>query len=146
MKHILIFLFISFFALSDHHELSTKYSECKGKVANYYVAELTENGSVEGWYKAAKMHQKYYSDRGAKAKVYPSMQYQIDEERNTNDDLYRVSTLVVWDSQEAWAEFRTYLDNRSAGQIEKDDQEYNAFVELYNKNNRVTAQRRLCML
>ena len=87
MIRISFLLVLSFFVLSDHHKLSTKYSECQGKIANYYVAEITDEGSVKGWYKAAKMHQKYYADRNAKVKVYPSMQYRVDEENNTTDDL-----------------------------------------------------------
>ena len=146
MIRISFLLVLSFFVLSDHHKLSTKYSECQGKVANYYVAEITDEGSVKGWYKAAKMHQKYYADRNAKVKVYPSMQYRVDEENNTVDELFRVSTTVVWESQEAWNDFRDYLNNRSEAQAALDDEEYQAFVSLYDKNNEVTARRRLCML
>ena len=92
------------------------------------------------------MHQKYYADRNAKVAVYPSMQYRVDEENNTVDELSRVSTTVVWESQEAWNEFREYLNNRSEAQVALDDKEYQAFVDMYDKNNEITDRRRLCML
>ena len=62
------------------------------------------------------------------------------------DELFRVSTTVVWESQEAWNEFRNYLNNRSEAQVAVDDEENQAFVSMYDINNEVTARRRLCML
>ena len=45
----------------------------------------------------------------------------------------------------SWNEFRDYLNNRSEAQVAVDDEEYQAFVSLYDKNNEVTARRRLCI-
>ena len=39
----------------DHIDANAKFSECQGKVANYYLSNLVDGGSVEGWLKAAAM-------------------------------------------------------------------------------------------
>ena len=35
-----------------HHEKSYKFSDCDGKVANYYVSKLISGGTVEGFLEA----------------------------------------------------------------------------------------------
>ena len=61
---------------------ATDFSECKGKEANYYVAKFTKNGTANGWLKAARMHQKFYKDRGSDILVVPMLQYRRDSEGN----------------------------------------------------------------
>ena len=33
----------------DHIDANAKFSECLGKEANYYLSNLVDGGSVEGW-------------------------------------------------------------------------------------------------
>ena len=130
----------------DHIDANAKFSECKGKVANYYLSNLIDGGSVEGWLKAAAMHEKYYNDRNFEVEVLTEMQYSVDEDGNVSDKFVSLDTLVVWNSLSARNEFQKYLDNRSSEQIEKDEKEFSAFVNLYEKNTKVTERKRLCML
>ena len=139
---ILLLIFISFFTFGDNHKLSTDLSDCKGKIANYYVAKLT--GSADGWLKAARMHQKFYKDRGSDIVVAPMMQYRRDSEGNVSEKLYRLSTMVIG-SQESWAKWQEMRENRSEAEAKKAQAEYDAYVGMYNKNNELTVQRRLCI-
>jgi hypothetical protein len=74
------------------------------------------------------------------------MQYSVDEDGNVSDKFVSLDTLVVWNSLSARNEFQKYLDNRSSEQVEKDEKEFSAFVNLYEKNTKVTERKRLCML
>ena len=74
------------------------------------------------------------------------MQYSVDEDGNVSDKFVSLDTLVVWESLIARNEFQKYLDNRSSEQTERDEKEFSAFVNLYEKNTKVTERKRLCML
>ena len=74
------------------------------------------------------------------------MQYSVDEDGNVSDKFVSLDTLVVWNSLSARNEFQKYLDNRGSEQVEKDEKEFSAFVNLYEKNTKVTERKRLCML
>ena len=130
----------------DHTDANAKFSECQGKVANYYLSNLVDGGSVEGWLKAAAMHEKYYNDRNFEVEVLTEMQYSVDEDGNVSDKFVSLDTLVVWNSLSARNEFQTYLDNRSSEQVNRDEKEFSAFVNLYEKNTKIAERKRLCML
>ena len=74
------------------------------------------------------------------------MQYSVDEDGNVSDKFVSLDTLVVWESLSARSEFQKYLDNRSSEQTERDEKEFSAFVNLYEKNTKVTERKRLCIL
>ena len=143
--HFSLILCISILA-DDHIDEDTKFSECQGKVANYYLSNLVDGGSVEGWLKAAAMHEKYYTNRGFEVEVLTEMQYSVDEDGNVSDKFVSLDTLVVWNSLSARNEFQTYLDNRSSEQVNRDEKEFSAFVNLYEKNTKIAERKRLCML
>ena len=146
-NYLLLNLLFSFSIIASLElEANAKFSECQGKVANYYLSNLVDGGSVEGWLKAAAMHEKYYNDRNFKVEVLTEMQYSVDEDGNVSDKFVSLDTLVVWNSLSARNEFQKYLDNRSSEQVEKDEKEFSAFVNLYEKNTKVTERKRLCML
>ena len=146
-NYLLLNLLFSFSIIASLElEANAKFSECQGKVANYYLSNLIDGGSVEGWLKAAAMHEKYYNDRNFKVEVLTEMQYSVDEDGNVSDKFVSLDTLVVWNSLSARNEFQKYLDNRSSEQVEKDEKEFSAFVNLYEKNTKVTERKRLCML
>ena len=130
----------------DHIDANAKFSEFQGKVANYYLSNLIDGGSVEGWLKAAAMHEKYYTNRGFEVEVLTEMQYSVDEDGNVSDKFVSLDTLVVWNSLSARNEFQTYLDNRSSEQVNRDEKEFSAFVNLYEKNTKIAERKRLCML
>ena len=92
------------------------------------------------------MHQKYYDDRKFEVEVLTELQYSVDENGNTSDNFVSLDTLVVWDSLSARNQFQNYLNNRNSKQIEKDEKDYSAFVDLYEKNTKITKRKRLCML
>ena len=144
MKYFLLLIF-SISSFANDHSMSTNFSDCKGKVVNYYVSKIIPGGSVEGMMKASKMHQEFYDKQGANIKVYPALQY-LRNDDGTNEKLHRVSTMVVWDSVSAWSEWRESIDALSKEDRAQADKEYNAFVAKYNKNTEVVAQRRWCML
>tara|TARA_B100000963_G_scaffold277854_1_gene246239 strand:- start:220 stop:666 length:447 start_codon:yes stop_codon:yes gene_type:complete len=146
-NYLLLNLLLSFSIIASLElEANAKFSECQGKVANYYLSNLVDGGSVEGWLKAAAMHEKYYNDRNFKVEVLTEMQYSVDEDGNVSDKFVSLDTLVVWNSLSARNEFQKYLENRSSEQVEKDEKEFSAFVNLYEKNTKVTERKRLCML
>ena len=146
-NYLLLNLLLSFSIIASLElEANAKFSECQGKVANYYLSNLVDGGSVEGWLKAAAMHEKYYNNRNFKVEVLTEMQYSVDEDGNVSDKFVSLDTLVVWNSLSARNEFQKYLDNRSSKQVEKDEKEFSAFVNLYEKNTKVTERKRLCML
>ena len=146
-NYLLLNLLFSFSIIASLElEANAKFSECQGKVANYYLSNLVDGGSVEGWLKAAAMHEKYYNNRNFKVEVLTEMQYSVDEDGNVSDKFVSLDTLVVWNSLSARNEFQKYLENRSSEQVEKDEKEFSAFVNLYEKNTKVTERKRLCML
>lgn len=135
---LLIISMISYSAPSD-------FSECKGKEGNYYVAKFTKNGTAEGWLKAAKMHQKFYKERGSDILVVPMLQYKRDSEGNVTDKVHRITSMVIG-SQESWKKWRELRDNQSDKEAAKSQKEYDAYVSLYNRHTELTVQRKLCIL
>ena len=95
MRYFLLLTF-SMFSFADDHSIPTDFSDCDGKVVNYYVSKIISGGSVEGLMKASKMHQNFYDEQGANVKVYPALQY-LRNDDGTEEKLHRVSTMVVWD-------------------------------------------------
>ncbi len=123
----------------------TDFSECKGKEANYYVANFTKNGNAQGWLEATKMHQAFYKERGSDILVVPMLQYKRDSEGNTTDKVHRITSMVVG-TQDAWKKWREMRDNLSESESTKAQEEYDAYVSLYNKHTELTVQRKLCIL
>ena len=144
MRYFLLLTF-SMFSFADDHTISTDFSDCDGKVVNYYVSKIIPGGSIEGVMKASKMHQNFYDRQSVNVKVYPALQYLRNEE-GTEEKLHRVSTMVIWESVSAWSEWRDSIESLSAEERNKADKNYNAFVAEYNKNTEVVAERRWCML
>ena len=144
MKYFLLVTF-SIFSFADDHAISTEFSDCKGKVANYYVSKIIPGGSVEGVMKASEMHQNFYDEQGANVKVYPALQY-LRTDEGTEEGLHRISTMVVWDSVNSWNEWRESVEALSEEDREVADKQYYAFVEMYNKNTEVVTETRWCML
>ena len=144
MKYLLLVTF-SIFSFADDHAISTDFSDCKGKVVNYYVSKIIPGGSVEGMMKASEMHQNFYDEQGANVKVYPALQY-LRTDEGTEEELHRISTMVVWDSVNSWNEWRESVEALSEEDREVSDKQYYAFVEMYNKNTEVVTERRWCML
>ena len=144
MRYFLLLTF-SIFSFADDHAMSTNFSDCDGKVVNYYVSKIISGGSVEGLIEASKLHQEFYDKQDANVKVYPALQY-LRNDDGTDDKLHRVSTMVIWDSVTAWREWRESVDALSKEEREVADNEYNAFVAKYNNNTEVVAERRWCML
>jgi len=142
---LLLLFFVSFFTFADDHKMSSDFSDCEGKIANYYVAKINKGGTVEGWLEASKMHQKFYKDRGSDIMIIPMMQYKRDDDGNTIDELYRVSTMVVG-SQDSWSKWRDIRNNQTDAEAKTSQAEYDAYVALYDKHNTLTAQRRVCIL
>ena len=138
---ILLILVLSFYSFAA----PTDFSECKGKEANYYVAKIAKGGSAAGWLQASKMHQEFYKDRGSDITVMPMMQYRRDSEGNVTDKLYRATSMVVG-SQEAWKKWRLLRVNQNEDEAKKAQNEYDAFMSIYNKNTELTVQRKLCIL
>ena len=137
-----IFILVTFLftvnAEAMHHENSHKFSDCDGKVANYYVSKLIAGGTVKGFLKAIKMHQKYYSSRGSKAKVVPLIQYERTE--TENEEIFRVSSMVIYPSLKDRTEWITRDDFS-----EEDNEEFSAFIEIYNKNTEITDRKLVCI-
>ena len=144
MKYFLLLTF-SIFSFADDHAISTDFSDCKGKVVNYYVSKIIPGGSVEGMMKASEMHQNFYDEQGANVKVYPALQY-LRTDEGTEEELHRISTMVVWDSVNSWNEWRESVEALSEEDREVADKQYYAFVEMYNKNTEVVTETRWCML
>lgn len=143
------YLFLMFFSVigfADDHSVSSEFSSCEGKFVNYYVAELTPKGNIDGMIEATKMHQKFYDTWGAKVKVYPALQYMRKEGGETEESLHRTSTMVVWESLNEWKSWRSRLDSMSDSESKAQQKEYDAFVAKYNENTKVVSQNRWCML
>ena len=58
LKYLFIFLITitAFSVFSAHHEKAYNFSDCEGRVANLYVSEILESGTVKGFKKAVKLH------------------------------------------------------------------------------------------
>ena len=52
MRYFLLLTF-SIFSFADDHRISTDFSDCDGKVVNYYVSKIISGGSVDGMMKAS---------------------------------------------------------------------------------------------
>ena len=140
-KTLFMFLtaLISLSLASMHHENPSNFSECKGQVGNLYVSKILENGTVEGFKTAVSLHQKFYTDRGFEVQVIPRIVYEI-KENETLEELFRVNNVVVFPNhkvREQWGK-REFT--------EKDQKDFNAFLQIYNKNTEVVVRRSVCYL
>ena len=141
MKYLLTILaVISFSVFADDHKSLPKPSECMGKPANYYVAKLTKNGTIEGVLNASSLHEAFYKNRGYKVEVVPSIQYLRNEDGVPSEEVFRLSTHVIFPDSE------TASNWRARERTQKDKNEYDFYVNEYNKNSEVTTSRFLCIL
>jgi hypothetical protein len=131
---------LSFSAIADDHIDLPKPSECEGKPANYYVAKLTTNGTLEGMLNASSLHETFYKDRGFEVEVVPSIQYLRNEDGVPSDEVFRLSTHVIFPDSETASKWR------ERDRTQKDREEYNFYVNEYNKNTEVTTSRFICIL
>jgi len=141
LKYLFIFLITinTCSVFSAHHEKSYNFSDCEGEVGNLYVSEMLESGTVKGFKKAVKLHQKFYKDRGIDVQVKANIEYERDG-NETTDQPSRLTTVVVFPSlkvQGLW-------QNREF--TEQDQKDFNAFVEIYNANTKVTVRKSICYL
>jgi len=141
LKYLCIFLITinTCSVFSAHHEKSYNFSDCEGEVGNLYVSEMLESGTVMGFKKAVKLHQKFYKDRGIDVQVKANIEYERDG-NETTDQPSRLTTVVVFPSlkvQGLW-------QNREF--TEQDQKDFNAFVEIYNANTKVTVRKSICYL
>ena len=141
LKYLFIFLITinTCSVFSAHHEKSYNFSDCEGEVGNLYVSEVLESGTVRGFKKAVKLHQKFYKDRGIDVQVKANIEYERDG-NETTDQPSRLTTVVVFPSlkvQGLW-------QNREF--TEQDQKDFNAFVEIYNANTKVTVRKSICYL
>jgi hypothetical protein len=141
MKYLLTTLaVISFSVFADDHKNLPKPSECKGKPANYYVSKLTKNGTIEGVLNASSLHEAFYKNRGYEVEVVPSIQYLRNEDGVPSDEIFRLSTHVIFPNAETASKWR------ERDRTQKDKDEYDFYVNEYNKNSEVTTSRFLCIL
>ena len=141
LKYLFIFLITinTCSVFSAHHEKSYNFSDCEGEVGNLYVSEMLESGTVKGFKKAVKLHQKFYKNRGIDVQVKANIEYERDG-NETTDQPSRLTTVVVFPSlkvQGLW-------QNREF--TEQDQKDFNAFVEIYNANTKVTVRKSICYL
>ena len=140
-KYLLMFLTVALTSSlsSMHHEKSNNFSDCEGKVGNLYVSEILNSGTVEGFKQAVGLHRKFYIERGFDVQIIPSIEYERNE--NTTIEIpYRLSTTVLFPSLKV----RELWGNREFS--EQDQKEFNAFLDIYNKNNKVVVRRSICYL
>jgi hypothetical protein len=141
MKYLLTILaVISFSVFADDHKNLPKPSECKGKPANYYVSKLTKNGTIEGVLNASSLHEAFYKNRGYEVEVVPSIQYLRNEDGVPSDEIFRLSTHVIFPNAETASKWR------ERDRTQKDKDEYDFYVNEYNKNSELTTSRFLCIL
>jgi hypothetical protein len=141
MKYLLTILaVISFSVFADDHKNLPKPSECKGKPANYYVSKLTKNGTIEGFLNASSLHEAFYKNRGYEVEVVPSIQYLRNEDGVPSDEIFRLSTHVIFPDSETASKWR------ERDRTQKDKDEYDFYVNEYNKNSELTTSRFLCIL
>jgi len=141
LKYLFIFLITinTCSVFSAHHEKSYNFSDCEGQVGNLYVSEILESGTVKGFKKAVKLHQKFYKDRGFNVQVKANIEY----ERNgneTTEEPSRLTTVVVFPSLEV----QSLWQNREF--TEQDQKDFNSFVEIYNANTKVVVRKSNCYL
>ena len=141
LKYSFIFLITitTFSVFSAHHEKSYNFSDCEGQVGNLYVSEILESGTVEGFKKAVKLHQKFYKDRGFDVQVKANIEYERDG-NETTEEPSRLTTVVIFPSLEAQGLWR----NREF--TEQDQKDFNAFVDIYNTNTKVVVRKSNCYL
>jgi outer membrane cobalamin receptor len=120
-----------------HHENSHNFSDCNGPVGNLYVSEIL--GTVGGFKKAVDLHQKFYTDRGYDVKVNANIEYNRDED-GTTEEPSRLVTVVMFPSLEVQNQFM----NREI--TDQDQEDYDSFVEIYNKNTKVVVRKSNCYL
>ena len=141
MKYLLTTLaVISFSVFADDHKNLPKPSECKGKPANYYVSKLTKNGTIEGVLNASSLHEAFYKNRGYEVEVVPSIQYLRNVDGVPSDEIFRLSTHVIFPNAETASKWR------ERDRTQKDKDEYDFYVNEYNKNSELTTSRFLCIL
>ena len=141
MKYLLTILaVISFSVFADDHKNLPKPSECKGKPTNYYVSKLTKNGTIEGVLNASSLHEAFYKNRGYEVEVVPSIQYLRNEDGVPSDEIFRLSTHVIFPNAETASKWR------ERDRTQKDKDEYDFYVNEYNKNSELTTSRFLCIL
>ena len=141
MKYLLTTLaVISFSVFADDHKNLPKPSECKGKPANYYVSKLTKNGTIEGVLNASSLHEAFYKNRGYEVEVVPSIQYLRNEDGVPSDEIFRLSTHVIFPNAETASKWR------ERDRTQKDKDEYDFYVNECNKNSELTTSRFLCIL
>ena len=142
---ILKYLFVCLTAISTfsiasaHHEKSYNFSDCEGQVGNLYVSEILESGTVEAFNKAVNLHQKFYRDRGFDVKVKANIEYNRDGEKTTEEPS-RLTTVVMFPSLEVQNQWM----NREFTDQDQDD--FNSFLEIYNKNTKVVVRKANCYL
>ena len=141
MKYLLTILaVISFSVFADDHKNLPKPSECKGKPTNYYVSKLTKNGTIEGVLNASSLHEAFYKNRGYEVEVVPSIRYLRNEDGVPSDEIFRLSTHVIFPNAETASKWR------ERDRTQKDKDEYDFYVNEYNKNSELTTSRFLCIL
>ena len=141
LKYLFVFLITitAFSVFSAHDEKSYNFSDCEGQVGNLYVSEILESGTVEGFKKAVKLHQKFYKDRGFDVQVKANIEYERDGDETTEEPS-RLTTVVIFPRLEAQGLWR----NREF--TEQDQKDFNAFVDIYNANTKVVVRKSNCYL
>ena len=141
LKYLFIFLITitAFSVFSAHHEKSYNFSDCEGQVGNLYVSEILESGTVEWFKKAVKLHQKFYNDRELDVQVKANIEYERDG-NETTEEPSRITTVVIFPSLEV----QGLWQNREF--TEQDQNDFNAFVDIYNANTKVIVRKSNCYL
>lgn len=141
LKYLFIFLITinTCSVFSAHHEKSYNFSDCGGQVGNLYVSEMLESGTVKGFKKAVKLHQKFYKDRGFNVQVKANIEYERDG-NETTEEPSRLTTVVIFPSLEV----QSLWQNREF--TEQDQKDFNSFVEIYNANTKVVVRKSNCYL
>ena len=141
LKYLFVFLITTtaFSVFSAHHEKSYNFSDCGGAVGNLYVSEILESGTVKGFKKAVKLHQKFYKDRGFDVQVKANIEYERDG-NETTEEPSRLTTVVIFPSLEV----QDLWQNRDF--TEQDQNDFNAFVDIYNTNTKVVVRKTNCYL
>jgi len=141
LKYLLVCLtaISAFSIISAHHEKSYNFSDCKGQVGNLYVSEILESGAVDGFKKAVDLHQKFYTDRGYDVKVNANIEYNRDGD-GTTEEPSRLTTVVMFPSLEVQNQWmnREFTD--------QDQEDFNSFLKIYNKNTKVVVRKSNCYL
>jgi outer membrane cobalamin receptor len=94
---------------------------------------------VGGFKKAVDLHQKFYTDRGYDVKVNANIEYNRDAD-GTTEEPSRLVTVVMFPSLEVQNQFM----NREI--TDQDQEDYDSFVEIYNKNTKVVVRKSNCYL